>query len=153
MVGRDGVWRAGTALGCDRAQKAIARMGRTAAPAHLSRHPTVSQMWRQAGFGRQEAEAWRDAGWSDAGLAADWMAASPGDSPHLLHSLHDAGYSAEQLRQTRRTTRSHVAAWMAALLPPEHGGPSIARDRAAVARRLLTELSTDDEGNTVIDLR
>jgi hypothetical protein len=81
------------------------------------------------------------------------MAASPGDSPDLLRSLHDAGYSAEQLRQTRRTTRSHVAAWVAALLPPEHGGPPIARDRAAVASGFLTELSIDGEGNTVIDLR
>jgi len=128
-------------------------MGRTAAPAHLTRHPTVSHVWSEAGFGRQEAEAWRRAGWHDAGVAADWLAASPGDSPDLPRSLHDAGYTAEQLRQTRRTTRRHIAAWTAALLPPAHGGSPIARDRAVVANWLLTDLYTDDEGNTIIDIR
>ena len=121
-------------------------MSRTAArpPAHLTRHPTVWYRWRDAGFGRQEADAWQQAGWSDASVAADWMAASPGDSPDVLHTLHDAGYTAEQLRHTGRTTRRHVAAWTAALLAPEHGGPPLARDRAMVASSLLTEINTRD---------
>ena len=130
-------------------------MGKTAArpPAHLTRHPTVVHLWRDAGFRRQQAEAWRRAGWSDARVAADWMAASPGDSPDLLRRLHDAGYTPEQLRRTRRSTRSHVAAWTAALLSPEHGGSPLARDRARAADHLLTELATDDGGDTIIDLR
>ena len=78
----------------------------------------MSASWSEAGFRRHEAETWRSAGWHDASAAASWMAASPADTPAHLRRLHDAGYSTEQLRQTGRFARRHVAAWTAAMLKP-----------------------------------
>ena len=101
-----------------------------------TRKPAVSFVWSAAGFGRHDAAAWREAGWHDPRAAAEWSATCPGDSPDLLLQLRDSGYSLEQLRQTARLARRHVAAWTAAL-----------------ARPAEPERSIDVDGNTIIDLR
>jgi hypothetical protein len=119
----------------------------------ITRRPKVSRAWNEAGFGRDAAADWQRAGWHDPGDAAEWLAASPADGPDLLRSLHDAGYTPEQLRQAGRFTRSHVGAWTAALLPPADGGPSLGQDRAVVAQCILAHHDPDHEGDIVIDLR
>ena len=101
-----------------------------------ARKPAVSFGWNAAGFGRSDAAAWRDAGWSDPSSAAEWSATCPGDRPDVLADLRDSGYSIEQLRRTARVARRHVAAWTAALVGPAD-----------------PERYIDDRGNTVIDLR
>jgi len=100
------------------------------------RKPAVSFGWSAAGFGRHDAAEWRQAGWGDPHAAAEWSAACPDDSPDLLHQLRESGYSIDQLRQTARVARRHVAAWTAALVRPADA-----------------ELYIDADGNTVIDLR
>ena len=82
------------------------------------RKPAVSFVWSKAGFGRHDAAEWRQAGWSDPTAAAEWSATSPEDPPEVLIQLRDSGYSLDQLRQTARVTRRHVAAWTAALVRP-----------------------------------
>ena len=100
------------------------------------RKPAVSFVWSKAGFGRHDAAAWRDAGWNDPSAAAEWSATCPGDTPDQLRQLLDCGYSLDQVRQTARVARRHVAAWTAALVGPAD-----------------PELQVDTDGNTVIDLR
>jgi hypothetical protein len=83
-----------------------------------TRKPAVSFVWSKAGFDRQDAAEWRQAGWSDPTTAAAWSATSPDDGPDVLMQLRDSGYSLDQLRHTARVTRRHVAAWTAALVRP-----------------------------------
>jgi hypothetical protein len=111
--------------------------------------PVVSVTWSEAGFARHDAELWRRAGWTDAEAAARWRAACPGDSAVHLGRVRDAGYSIDQVRNTSRRARRHVAAWVVAILPPAGRGTRSLRDRPLVA----PELSTDHQRNTVIDLR
>ena len=111
--------------------------------------PVVSVVWSEAGFDRHDADAWRRAGWSDAGAAARWRAAAPEESAGHLSRVRDAGYSIDQLRHTARRTRRHVAAWAVAILPPAERAIRSLRDRPLVA----PEVTTDDRGTTVIDLR
>lgn len=112
----------------------------------------MSARWSEAGFKRADADAWRHAGWREAGDAARWRDAGRTARPHQLRALHDAGYTPDQLHATGRLVRSHVAAWTAAVVPPATGGRSLGQVRAADAQDALGRVSTVD-GDTVIDLR
>lgn len=78
----------------------------------------VSRAWSEAGFDRAAAETWRQAGWNDAQVAAEWHTASPHDEPRHLRSLRDAGYIPAQLQRVGQAARRYVAAWAAATVAP-----------------------------------
>lgn len=83
-----------------------------------ARRLPVSRAWSEAGFDRAAAEAWRQAGWNDAQVAAEWHTASPHDEPCHLRSLREAGYIPAQLQRVGQATRRYVAAWAAATVAP-----------------------------------
>jgi len=114
----------------------------------------VSRAWYEAGFDRAAAEAWRQAGWSDARVAAEWHSASPHDEPRHLRSLSEAGYIPAQLQRVGQAARRHVAAWAAATVAPAAGGTPVGTGRPVGAHRAVDWLAADIPGDDlVIDLR
>ena len=124
-------------------------MSTMTAMAPRAERPVVSVVWSEAGFDRHDAETWRKAGWRDAEAAAHWRDAAPDASADHLGRVRDAGYSVDQIRHTAKRARRHVAAWAVAILPPADRATRSLRDRPLVA----PQISTDDHGNTIIDLR
>ncbi len=56
-----------------------------------------SRAFAQAGFNRQDADAWRRAGWTDAEQAAAWYRAGSDRSPAQLKAIADQGFTPDQL--------------------------------------------------------
>ncbi len=56
-----------------------------------------SRAFAQAGFSRQDADAWRRAGWDDADEAARWYRAGSDRTPAQLRALALRGFTPDQL--------------------------------------------------------
>ena len=74
-----------------------------------------SRPFAQAGFGRDESEAWRRAGWTDPAEAARWHHLGAHCTPRQLRGLAREGFTVEDVAGVARWFPSWTAAWVRAL--------------------------------------
>ena len=114
-----------------------APMTTTTTPTRPRSSLPVSPAWVEHGFSRREREQWHAAGWTDPDQAARWHRALPEAEPAELFAMSHGVHRPDQVAQTARFVRSHLAAWTEAVQESQEGRRDVTDGRHGVDEGVL----------------